>query len=652
MSELPGGWSVDRAPAIAVDALGRASRTGSTNSAAACAAHDDVASTCRPARRRQADDARPPAARRPGPRRQWRLRRRHRARRHHHRRRPAPRRRPCWRPNSTPWRDRRADRPLRGPGQGAGGRTARARRCRTTRPSTCTASTCGCRRRPGGRLGLQGRCSCRARAATRGSTSTPCAAGCEHGTARRRSWRCSATWCSGPRTQSGPGLRGARPRSRRQLGRTPGGTRRTRPRHLALAAAVGPGRPGLPLSRRRRAASRAAPNSSCTWSTSARDAAILPHPGRAHDRRTADRRRRTALRRRARPCSAAPKVHGTAPAACAPARPRTGRTEIAFTVDAPTACRSTTAVRQPVLRAAAAGGAAEAPPAVGRADVDDAAAAVPAAAPGSAPAFETTHRWPAAALRPRHDARRGQGRGHPGARSSPTAPSPTARRPSRGCPNPAAGGQPDRGPARRVAATVRPAVRGAGRGVRRPTRERAHHADALTRHAATAAPGRSAHPPGRSGTALRTAGNRRRPRAGCGRSDRRERRRLHVPRTLRLDQPAVFGQASGTLTLERLDGSDVLGAVGSGTIKLERADLGVVPLFTAIYAQLPAADRPRFDGLDADLHVADRLGAVRPLDVRSTILAAKGKGSLGARRLPRRRDDARQPARHVGRSAS
>ena len=92
--------------------------------------------------------------------------------------------------------------------------------------------------------------------------------------------------------------------------------------------------------------------------------------------------------------------------------------------------------------------------------------------------------------------------------------------------------------------------------------------------------------------------------------------------------PPYSGQASGQLLLERLDGNDILDARGSGSLTLERADLGAVPLFTAIYAQLPAADRPRFDHLDTRFAFADKRVRFDQLDVASTLLAAKGKGSL------------------------
>lgn len=92
--------------------------------------------------------------------------------------------------------------------------------------------------------------------------------------------------------------------------------------------------------------------------------------------------------------------------------------------------------------------------------------------------------------------------------------------------------------------------------------------------------------------------------------------------------PPYSGSASGEIRVERLDGSDVVRAAGDGSLRIERGDLGAVPLFTAIYAQLPAADRPRFQGLDASFHVADGEAVFDRLDVTSNILAAQGSGTL------------------------
>lgn len=92
--------------------------------------------------------------------------------------------------------------------------------------------------------------------------------------------------------------------------------------------------------------------------------------------------------------------------------------------------------------------------------------------------------------------------------------------------------------------------------------------------------------------------------------------------------PPYSGTSRGSFTLERLDGSNVVTAAGAGQLTIERADLGVVPLFTAIYAQLPAPDRPRFEGLDSRFRLADRTLTFETLNVRSNLLAVNGSGTL------------------------
>lgn len=93
--------------------------------------------------------------------------------------------------------------------------------------------------------------------------------------------------------------------------------------------------------------------------------------------------------------------------------------------------------------------------------------------------------------------------------------------------------------------------------------------------------------------------------------------------------PPYSGRASGEVQLESLDGYDIVDARGRGTMKIVDADLGVVPLFTAIYAQLPAADRPRFHGLDVTFALGERQVKIDQLEVRSDVITAKGKGTLG-----------------------
>ena len=92
--------------------------------------------------------------------------------------------------------------------------------------------------------------------------------------------------------------------------------------------------------------------------------------------------------------------------------------------------------------------------------------------------------------------------------------------------------------------------------------------------------------------------------------------------------PPYRGAASGDLRLLRLDGDDVVGADAEGNLRVERGDLGKVPLFRAIYAQLPPADQPRFRELDVGFRLTDQAVQLERLDVRSAILAAKGAGRL------------------------
>ena len=92
--------------------------------------------------------------------------------------------------------------------------------------------------------------------------------------------------------------------------------------------------------------------------------------------------------------------------------------------------------------------------------------------------------------------------------------------------------------------------------------------------------------------------------------------------------PPYSGLASGSFSLTRLDGTHLVAAEASGQLKIEQGDLGVVPLFTAIYAQLPAPDRPRFHYLESTFRLADRRVTFDSLDVRSRMLGANGIGTL------------------------
>lgn len=92
--------------------------------------------------------------------------------------------------------------------------------------------------------------------------------------------------------------------------------------------------------------------------------------------------------------------------------------------------------------------------------------------------------------------------------------------------------------------------------------------------------------------------------------------------------PPYRGSARGAFRLTRLDGQDIAAAAATGSCVITRGDLGIVPLFTAIYRQLPAAVRPRFDGLDLAFELADQRVTLQRLNLSSKILGAEGTGIL------------------------
>lgn len=94
------------------------------------------------------------------------------------------------------------------------------------------------------------------------------------------------------------------------------------------------------------------------------------------------------------------------------------------------------------------------------------------------------------------------------------------------------------------------------------------------------------------------------------------------------ENPPYSGTARGSVNLARLDGSTMIGAEADGNLIIERADLGKVPLFKAIYAQLPAADQPRFNFLDVAFRLTRDAINFNKLIVRSDILGAEGDGKL------------------------
>ncbi|MCR9245743.1 MAG: hypothetical protein NXI31_11995 [bacterium] len=100
-------------------------------------------------------------------------------------------------------------------------------------------------------------------------------------------------------------------------------------------------------------------------------------------------------------------------------------------------------------------------------------------------------------------------------------------------------------------------------------------------------------------------------------------------RTSGWEAPPYRGTARGHIDLTQLDGHDVVDARGEGALTIERADLGVVPLFTAIYSQVPAPERPRFNGLNVDWQLRERQFQLENLKVDSNLLSATGSGTVG-----------------------
>lgn len=94
-------------------------------------------------------------------------------------------------------------------------------------------------------------------------------------------------------------------------------------------------------------------------------------------------------------------------------------------------------------------------------------------------------------------------------------------------------------------------------------------------------------------------------------------------------RPPYSGICSGSLQLEQLDGTAITEARGKASLTVEQANLGAVPLFAAIYAHLPAAERPRFDRLQANGQLAQRQLRLDKLSLRSSMMEANGSGTLG-----------------------
>jgi hypothetical protein len=88
------------------------------------------------------------------------------------------------------------------------------------------------------------------------------------------------------------------------------------------------------------------------------------------------------------------------------------------------------------------------------------------------------------------------------------------------------------------------------------------------------------------------------------------------------------GRVSGHLTLDRLVGTDLVDAVGSGELVVTEGDMGQVPAFTTIYSYLDKPRRPRFEDLKLRFAVADQRIEVPELQIASQLLTATGRGRI------------------------
>lgn len=88
------------------------------------------------------------------------------------------------------------------------------------------------------------------------------------------------------------------------------------------------------------------------------------------------------------------------------------------------------------------------------------------------------------------------------------------------------------------------------------------------------------------------------------------------------------GSMLGELHLQRLRGIDFVDMAARGKLAIVDGDLGTVPLFTAIYAQLSEDNRPRFESGNLDFSIDDRTMQIHQLKLRSPMLSVDGSGTM------------------------
>ena len=87
------------------------------------------------------------------------------------------------------------------------------------------------------------------------------------------------------------------------------------------------------------------------------------------------------------------------------------------------------------------------------------------------------------------------------------------------------------------------------------------------------------------------------------------------------------GTVGGTIDIDEVRGADFVNMRGRTNLVITDGRLGDVPLFQAIYRQLPEDRRPKFEGVEVSLEAADQRIRIDRLLLSSPLLAVEGQGT-------------------------
>jgi hypothetical protein len=88
------------------------------------------------------------------------------------------------------------------------------------------------------------------------------------------------------------------------------------------------------------------------------------------------------------------------------------------------------------------------------------------------------------------------------------------------------------------------------------------------------------------------------------------------------------GTLGGAIRIEDMPDGQLVDMSARGNLSVVDANLGAVPLFTAIYALLPEQNRPHFDTLALAFDLRDRRLSIADLQLASPLLAVSGQGAM------------------------